>query len=220
MHNLRTNSREWTPAELVEHTTELTPYVLDPRLMCLEEMYIEGTIEAHDFVPTVQMYAEREKNLNIIKEMLTGKSSRTESGKRRERETSESSGAGSSRGQNPMPPGAEGGTYSYVLPLKPLLEHSNNGDTCRAILDNRLKTLGGSVTGTIVVNDSDPPRIYSATQRNSSSRCTRLYNPQGTQKAQWCAVNYLRMLQSGRMSTRLGVSNVQTTTLYAISLTC
>jgi hypothetical protein len=59
--------------------------------MCLEEMYIEGTIEAHDFVPTVQMYAEREKNLNIKKEMLTGKSSRTESGKRRERETSESS---------------------------------------------------------------------------------------------------------------------------------
>ena len=183
VHNLRPKSNDWTPAELVEHTAELTPYVLDPMLMGLEEMYKDGTIEAHGFVPTVQMYEARVKNLNTKKEMPSGKSSRAESGKRRERESSESSGAGSSRGQNPKPPVAEGGTFSYVLPIQPLLEHSNNSETCRAILDNRLKTLGGSVTGTIVVNDADPPRIYSATQRNSSSRCTRLYNPQGNQKS-------------------------------------
>ena len=37
-----------------------------PRLMGLEEMYIDGSIEAHGFVPTVQMYEAREKNLNTI----------------------------------------------------------------------------------------------------------------------------------------------------------
>ena len=121
------------------------------------------------------------KNINTKKEMPSGKSSRAESGKRRERESSESSGAGNSSGQNPKPPVAEGGNLSYVLPNQPLLEHSNNGDQIRAILDNRHKSQGGSVTGTVIVNDANIPRIYSATQRSSSSRCTRLYNPQGTQ---------------------------------------
>ena len=152
--------------------------------------------------------------------MPSGKSSRAESGKRRERESSESSGAGNSSGQNPMPPVAEGGNLSYVLPIQQLLDHSNNGETCRAILDNRLKTLGGSVTGTIIVNDADIPRIYSATQRSSSSRCTRLYNPQGTQKTTMVRCKFSRTPRSGRTSTRHGVSNAQTNTLYTISLTC
>ena len=112
-----------------------------------------------------------------------------ESSKRRARESSESSGpgnstergAGQSSGQNLKPPEAEGGNLSYVHPHHSLLEHSNDSDHIRAILDSRHKSQGGSVTGTVIVNDSNIPRKYSTTQKSSNSRCTRLFNPQGTQ---------------------------------------
>ena len=140
--------------------------------MTLEELYTSGSIEAHGFVPTVKMYAAREITLkkNSKKEKPTEKSSRVESGKRRVRESSESSGAGNSSGQNPKPPVAEGGSLSFILPHQPLLDHSNDSDHVRAILDNRHKSLGGSVTGTVIVNDANPPCIYSTTQRSSTSR--------------------------------------------------
>ena len=62
VHNLRPSSRAWTPAQLVEHTTTLTPYVLDPRLMGREELYSQGSIEAEGFESSAKLYAEREKS--------------------------------------------------------------------------------------------------------------------------------------------------------------
>ena len=166
VHNLRPSSKAWTPAQLLEHTNQLTPYVLDPRLMGREELYVLGSIEAEGFVPNAKMYADRGKNLKLKtkKEMPTVKSSRVESSKRRARESSESSGTdGQSSGQNLKPTEAEGGNLSYVHPNHSLLEHSNDREHIRAILDKRLKSQGGSVTGTIIVNNTDIPRIYSAT---------------------------------------------------------
>ena len=63
VHNLRPSSRAWTPAQLVQHTTTLTPYVLDPRLMSCEEMYASGYMEAEGFEPNAKLSAEREKSL-------------------------------------------------------------------------------------------------------------------------------------------------------------
>ena len=76
---------------------------------------------------------------------------------------------------------AHEGRCKDVNPNHALLEHSNDCDRVKYILDNRLKSLGGSVTGTVIVNDSDLPHIHSTIQKKSDSRCSRLYNPQGTQ---------------------------------------
>ena len=153
--------------------------------------------------------------------MPTEKSSRVESGKRRARESSESPGAGNSSGQNPKPTAAEGGNLSYVHPHHSLLDHSNDSDYIRAILDSRHKSQGGSVTGTVIVNDANIPRIYSTTRRSSTSRCTRLFNPQGTQNT---TMVYPKLFEDAAARPNeynwYGASNVQTITLYTISLRC
>ena len=97
--------------------------------------------------------------------------------KRPARDSSESSVASNSterksrqsKSQNPKPKEAEGVGLSYV--------NSRLG----LILFNRLKSLGNSVTGTVIVNDSEPPYLHSATLKKSDSKCSRLYNPKGSQ---------------------------------------
>ena len=127
VHNLRPSSRAWTPAQLVEHTLTLTPYVLDPRLMGREELYAQGSGDAIGFEPSAKLYAEREKSLKAAKTNLDSppeKPCRVENRKRQTRDTSESSGASySTEGRNRQPSGqnlkpneAEGGNLSYVLP--------------------------------------------------------------------------------------------------------
>ena len=55
-----------------------------------------------------------------------------------------------------------------------LLNHTNNRVCVVDILDNRLKSLGNSVMGTCVVNDSEPQTIRSATMKKIDFNCTRL----------------------------------------------
>ena len=62
-----------------------------------------------------------------------------------------------------------------------LLKHTNDRVRVGTILDNRLKSLGNSVMGTCIVNDSEPPYIHSATLKKSDSRCKHLYNLKGSQ---------------------------------------
>ena len=70
VHNLRPTSRDWTPAQLVEHTLTLTPYVIDPRLIGREELYAQGSGDAIGFEPSARLYAERGKSLKAAKANL------------------------------------------------------------------------------------------------------------------------------------------------------
>ena len=123
-----------------------------------------------------------------------------ESKKRSARDTSESSGASNSterksrqsKSQNPKPKEAEGGQLSYDNSKYELLKHTNDQVRVGSILDNRSKSLGSSVTGTVIVNDSELPYIHSATQKKSDSRCSRLYNPKGSQDS---TMVYSKMLE-------------------------
>ena len=122
VHNLRPSSRAWTPAQLVQHTTTLMPYVLDPRLMSSEEMYASGEREAEGFVPNAKLSAEREKSLLRLKankakvKSPSEKPSKVESKKRQARDTSESSGASySAEGRSRQSSG--GGRQSFLCKL-------------------------------------------------------------------------------------------------------
>ena len=151
-------------------------------------MFAKGYIEAEGFEPSADLIAERGKSLIkqnasvIIVEKSSEKPSKLESKKRSARDTSESSGASNSterksrqsKSQNPKPKEAEGGQLSYVHSKYELLKHTNDQTRVGAILDNRSKSLGSSVTGTVIVNDSELPYIHSAIQKKSDSRCSRL----------------------------------------------
>ena len=151
-----------------------------------------------------------------------------ESKKIQARDTSDSSGTSYSterksrqpRGQNLKPKEAEGGDLFYANSNYDLLNHSNDQVRVKYILDNRSKSLGGSVTGTVIVNDSEIPHIHSATQKKSDSRCSHLYNPRVHKKTPWSIAKYLRTLRSGLRSTRCGVSSAQISTLCTIIMTC
>ena len=206
VHNLRPSSRDWTPAQLLQYATTLTPYVLDPRLISCEEIYTSGYMKAEGFEPNANLSAEREKSLLKLKaskakvEKSSEKPCNPESKKRQARDTSESSGTSyfterksrQPRGQNLKAKEAEGGNISYVNSNYDLLKHSNDQARVKFILDNRSKILGSSVTGTVIVNDSEIPHIDSATQKKSDSRCSRLYNPQGTQNN---TMDYSKLLE-------------------------
>ena len=62
------------------------------------------------------------------------------------------------------------------------MSHTKDKGRVRDILENRHKSTGNSVTGTCILNDSEPPYLYSTTMKKSDSKCTRLYNPQGSHK--------------------------------------
>ena len=112
VHNIRPSSGAWTPAQLVEHTTMLTPYVLDPRLMGCEELYALGSIDAEGFETSAKLYAEREKSLLKLKaakdkmESPSEKPCKVESKKRQARDTQ--------RALEPVTP-LKGGTDSPVV---------------------------------------------------------------------------------------------------------
>ena len=74
------------------------------------------------------------------------------------------------KGQNPMPKGAKGGRLSYDNTKHELLDHTNGTARINTILDNRKSTLGGAITGTCIVNDSDPPILHSVLMKKSDSR--------------------------------------------------
>ena len=62
------------------------------------------------------------------------------------------------------------------------MSHTNNRERVRDILENRHKSTENSVMGTCVVNDFEPPYLYTTTMKKSESKCTRLHNPQGSHK--------------------------------------
>ena len=72
-------------------------------------------------------------------------------------------------------------TYSKNHPN--ILDHDNDGNKIRKVLNNRLDSFGQSVTGTVIKNDSDPPVIFSlfSLRGNSESKCNRPLNPKGDQ---------------------------------------
>ena len=82
---------------------------------------------------------------------------------------------------NPMPKRPEECKLSYDNTGHALLNHTNAAVRIKAIQDNRLSTAGGSVTGTCIVNDSEPPVLHSVMMKKSDSKCRQLYNPQGSQ---------------------------------------
>ena len=62
-----------------------------------------------------------------------------------------------------------------------LLEHTNSTAHINTILDNRKSTMGGVITGTCIVNDSDPPILHSVMSKKSDSRSKHLFNLKGSQ---------------------------------------
>ena len=83
---------------------------------------------------------------------------------------------------NPQPKRPEECKLSYDNTEHALLNHTNGTARIKIIQDNRLSSAGGSVTGTCIVNDSQPPILHSVTMKKSDSKCRQLYNPQGSQK--------------------------------------
>ena len=151
------------------HKDTLTPYVLDPTLRSFEEMFAKGFIEAEGVEPSADLLAEREKYVNKQNASTTQvekpseKPCKSESKKRPARDSSESSVASNSTKRKcRQSQSLTGGRLSYDNSRFGLLKHTNDRVHVGVILDNRIKSLGNSVTGICIVNDSEPPYIRSA----------------------------------------------------------
>ena len=201
INNLRPSNGSYNLSALIHHKEQLTPYVLDPKLEMYEELYAAGLAEAQGFKPNDNLKAKREIAVNKLKaqaikvDKVLQKSNRVESKKRATRDLSVSSTASTSTEKESRQSSSQtGGKLSYENTKHALLDHTNDRKHVREILDNRQKNSGNSGTGTCIVNDSEPLRMYTTTIKKSEAKYTRPYNPQGSAKI---TMVYSKTLEDG-----------------------
>ena len=110
-------------------------------------------------------------------------SSKVESKKRAQRDASASSTASTSNDRRGGQSSSQkGGRLSYENKHHALLSHKKEGKLIRAILENRYHSSGRSVTGTCIINGSEPLSMHPTVAKhgNSEVKCSRLYNPKGS----------------------------------------
>ena len=187
IHNLNPSPGDYNAAGLIEIKEQVTPYMLDPNLEVFEYMYSIGNSSAMGFYPTQELITQRQnaiaKQHNHEGTKASQQSERAGSNKRPQRDSSASSAASNSYDRKGWQSSSQtGGRLSYEKNHQELLSHENDGKKIRGVLENRLKSSGLSVTGTVIKNDSEPLAIFTtlAQRGNSEVKCTRLHNPKGT----------------------------------------
>ena len=192
---MRLSSQEWSGVRCSVVTSSktrvdwVTPHMLDPSLQSFQDMYALGNGEAVGFYAGRDLVTKRQTALfergNMVKE---GHSASHQSGRDRGQKRALRDSSASLTASNPNARGGgqsssqTGGRLSYENDHQELLSHENDIKKIRSILNNRFTSLGQSVTGIVIRNDSDPLTILTtlAQRGNSEAKCNRLYNLKGS----------------------------------------
>ena len=142
LNNLRPSSGSCDLSTLLHHKGQLTHYVLDPSLKMYEDLYAAGIAEAKGFLPNDDLKAKREIAIQEQKAQATKankvshKSSRVESKKRANRDSSVSSTASTSTEKGSRQLSCQtGGKLTYENTYHALLYHTNEKKHMRDILE-------------------------------------------------------------------------------------
>ena len=165
IHNLNPSPGHYNAAGLIQIKEHMTPYMLDPSLETFEYMYSIGNSDAMGFFPSQELITKRQNAIleqnNHDGTKASQKSEWAGSNKRPHRDSSASSTASNSHdGKGRHSSSQTGARLTYENNHPDLLSHENDGKKIRAVLENRSKSSGLSVTGTIIKNDSVPLTIF------------------------------------------------------------
>ena len=141
IHNLNPSPSYYNAAGLLLIRDKMTPYVLDPSLEEFQSMYAYGNGEPLGYYLNNDLTAKRQKALEeqSAKQKHEGKGET----KRPHRDSSTSSTASNSNERKSKQSSNQtGGTLTYSNGHPNLLDHENEGNKIRKVLNNRLDGFG------------------------------------------------------------------------------